>query len=123
MKVDLDKDVPLQVPTCEQVVLSFKRGSSSATKLVFDTLARRVHLVHGDDNDAGRGYRSAPWTPGEDLTVYLDKGSIEAFIGQGRETLSSLDFEGEGNRALSVETVNGPADVTVDIAALTPERD
>lgn len=123
VKVDLDKDVPLQVPICEQVVLSFTRGSSSATKLMFDTLARRVHLVHGDHNDAGRGYRSAPWTPGEDLTIYLDKGSIEAFIGEGRETLSSLDFEGEGNRTLSVETVNGPADVTVHIAALTPERD
>ncbi len=119
LKVDLNKDVPLQVPTCEQVVLRFTRGSSSATKLVLDTLARRVHLVYGDSNGAGRGYRSAPWTPSEDITFYLDKGSIEIFIGEGRETLSSLDFEGEGSRHLSVHTVNGPASVVVDVAPLT----
>lgn len=107
------------MPTCEHVVLSFSRGSSSATRLVFDTLARRVYLIYGDHNGAGRGYRSAPWTPAEDLTIYLDKGSIETFIGRGKETLSSLDFAGEGPRKLNIHTVNGPADVTVEIAPLT----
>lgn len=87
--------------------------------MVLDTLARRVHFIYGDHNGAGRGYRSAPWTPGEDLTIYLDKGSIETFIDGGKETLSSLDFAGEGLRKLNIHTVNGPADVTVKIAPLT----
>lgn len=119
VQVNLDKEVPLQVPTCEQVVLRFGRSNASTLDVVLDTLARRVHLVYAELNGAGRGYRSAPWTPGESLTLFLDEGSFEVFIGEGKETLSSLDFAGEGPRSLSVRTVNGPADVTVEIAPLS----
>ena len=86
--------------------------------VALDTLARRVHLVYAEHNGAGHGYRSAPWTPGESLTLFLDEGSLEVFIGEGKETLSSLDLAGEGPRSLSVRTVNGPADVTVEVAPL-----
>ncbi|WP_296131866.1 GH32 C-terminal domain-containing protein [uncultured Corynebacterium sp.] len=86
--------------------------------VALDTLARRVHLVYAEHNGAGHGYRSAPWTPGESLTLFLDEGSLEVFIGEGKETLSSLDFAREGPRSLSVHTVNGPANVTVEIAPL-----
>ncbi|MDK8626511.1 GH32 C-terminal domain-containing protein [Corynebacterium appendicis] len=109
VRAGLDTPVPVQTPTCEQVELSFTRTGCSPTRIILDTQALRVHFVYG----AGRGYRSAPWTPGEDLTIFADRGSFEIFIGDGTHTLSSLDFSGEGDRTLTVTAVNGPADVTI----------
>ena len=92
VRADLDTPVPVQTPTCEQIELSFTRAGCCPTRIILDTQALRVHVVYGDDNGAGRGYRSAPWTPGEDLTIFADRGSFEIFVGDGTHTLSSLDF-------------------------------
>lgn len=113
--IDTDKEVPLQVPTCEQVVLEFARGEAEPTRLVADTQSQRLHLVYGRGNGAGRGYRSCPWTPGQALNIFIDRGSIEVFVGDSTDTLSSLDFAGEGERTLTLESVAGPADVTVEV--------
>ena len=67
-----------------------------------------------------RAAATAPWTPGEDLAVFSDRGSVEVFIGNGTHTLSSLDFSGEGDRTLTVTAINGPADVTATIEQLSP---
>lgn len=40
------------------------------------------------------------------------------FVGEGSESLSSLDFAGEGDRDLTVEVINGPADITIEVAKL-----
>ena len=118
VRIDTEKEVPLQVPTCEQVELEFTQGNQAPTRLVLDTQALRAHFIYGAGNGAGRGYRSAPWTPGEQLVILVDQGSFEIFIGDGTNTLSSLDQSGEGARSLAVTAVNGPADVTVSIAEL-----
>lgn len=119
VSIETDIEVPLQAPTCEQVILEFKRGVAEPTRLVVDTQALRVHLVYGRDNGAGTGYRSCPWVPGDDLQIFLDRGSIEVFVGDNRDTLSSLDFAGEGDRILSIESIAGPANVNVAIASLS----
>lgn len=118
VSADLDKPVPLQSPTCEQVELSFTRAECSPTRIILDTQALRVHLVYGDGNGAGRGYRSVPWNPGEHLTILVDRSSFEIFVGDGTHALSSLDFSGDGDRALTLTAVNGPADVTVTVEEL-----
>lgn len=118
VRADLNRPVPVQTPTCEQIELSFTRTGQAPTRIILDTQALRAHFVYGEDNCAGRGYRSAPWTPGEDLTIFADRGFFEIFVGDGTHTLSSLDFSGEGARTLTLAAVNGPADVTVTVTEL-----
>lgn len=119
VRADLNTPDPAQSPTCEHIELSFTRTGCAPTRIILDTQALRVHFVYGDDNGAGRGYRSAPWTPGEDLSIFADRGSFEVFIGDGTHTLSSLDFYGEGARTLTLAAVSGPADVTATIEELS----
>lgn len=80
--------------------------------------ARRIHLIYDTQNGAGQGGRFTPWNLAEGLNNYLDAGSIEAFFGEGNESLSSLDLAGEGDRDLTVEVINGPADITIEVAKL-----
>ena len=85
---------------------------------MLDTLAERIHLVLARGNGAGSGYRSMPRVPGDALDIYLDRGSIELFTANASETLSSLDFLGEGPRTVEIESVAGPVCVNVEVRPL-----
>ncbi|UUA86697.1 glycoside hydrolase family 32 protein [Corynebacterium pseudogenitalium] len=115
---DLDQPVPLQTNTCEQVAVHLIRDDARCAHIVFDTLAERIHLVLERGNGAGSGYRSMPWTPGDTLDIYLDRGSIELFTADATETLSSLDFRGEGPRTVEIESVAGPVGVNLEVRPL-----
>ena len=100
------------------MVLHLIRDDARCAHIVFDTLAERIHLVLARGNGAGSGYRSMPWVPGDALDIYLDRGSIELFTADATETLSSLDFLGEGPRTVEIESVAGPVGVNLEVRPL-----
>ena len=54
----------------------------------------------------------------DDVGNYLDRGSIELFTADATETLSSLDFLGEGPRTVEIESVAGPVGINVEVRPL-----
>ena len=67
-----------------------------------------------------RGYRSAPYTGGEQLKlrVLVDRGSVEVFVGDGAENLTSFSFPADGARSLALTSVAG----TIRVESLVVHR-
>ena len=108
--VEIELEVDLSATTSERVGLNIhKTAEGCATFVCYDDLAGRVTLDRRTTGNGDRGYRSAPY-PGGDilkLRVLVDRGSVEVFVNDGLETLTSYSFPGEGPRAIELSSESG----------------
>jgi beta-fructofuranosidase len=119
--VEIELKVDLAATTSERVGLKVHATPDGGHTFVhYDDLARRVTLDRRTTGHGDRGYRSAPYTGGDELTlrVLVDRGSVEVFVNDGLETLTSFSFPGEGPRAVVLTSESG----TVAVDSLDVHR-
>lgn len=113
---EIELEVDLARTTSEQVALEVQRTASGCTWVAYDDQSGRVVLDRrtSGGGPGDRGYRSAPFDGGDTLRlrVLVDRGSVEVFLGEGEETLSSLAFPADGPRSLALTSVGGVIHVT-----------
>lgn len=107
--VEIELEVDLAGTTSERVGLSVhKTAPGAATFICYDDQARRVVLDRRTTGSGDRGCRSAPFTGDRlKLRVFVDRGSVEVFVGDGVESLTSFSFPGEGPRAVELSSESG----------------
>lgn len=112
--LEIELKVDLTATTSEAVLLHVHQTAPGcATTIAYDDLAERVQLDLGAVSQGGRGYRSAPFVGDElRLRVLVDRGSVEVFVGDGAETLSTLSFPDDGPRAVVLSSAGGTIAVT-----------
>lgn len=87
----------------------------SFTALHFDAQLGRIVLDRAAAARGDRGYRTAPLSAAElddgaiSLRVFVDRGSIEAYVNGGRQVLSSYSFPSEGPREVRLSAESGCA--------------
>lgn len=109
---EVELEVDLARSTSEQVGLEVHRtGEGLCTWVAYDDQTGRVVLDRRSSagGPGDRGYRSAPHDGGDRLRlrVLVDRGSVEVFLGDGAENLTSLSFPAEGPRSLALTSVAG----------------
>ena len=108
--VEIELEVDLAATTSERVGLNVhKTADGRATFVCYDDLAGRVTIDRRDTGHGDRGYRSAPYSGGDilKLRVLVDRGSVEVFVNDGEETLTSFSFPCEGARAVELTSESG----------------
>ncbi len=108
-------EVDLAQTTAEQVGLSInKTPDGHETIVAYDALARRVKLDRRISGYGDRGYRAAPYNGGDKLKLHVlvDRGSVEVFINDGLEAVTSLVFPADGPRSIELFSESGT--ITVD---------
>lgn len=107
---ELELIVDLAATTSERVGLKVGLTEDGAHAYVgYDSLAERVFVDRRLAQHGDRGYRSAPYEGGEELTlrVLVDRGSVEVFVNGGTESISSFISPGEGRRSLALSSESG----------------
>lgn len=97
-----------------------KTPDGHETIVAFDDLARRVIVDRRHAGAGDRGYRGAPAPEGDEVTlrVLVDKASVEVFVNDGEECVSSLAFPADGPRSIEIYAESG----TVKIDSLAVYR-
>lgn len=110
--VEVELELDLEASSAEQIgLLVHATPDGRGTWVGYDDQSRRIVLDRRTAVD--RGVRSAPYEGGGvlRLRVFVDRGSVEVFIGDGAESLSSLSFPSDGPRAVVLSCTMGDATV------------
>lgn len=118
--VDIELEVDLAASSAERLGLNVhKTPDGRSTFVGYDDLACRVTIDRRADGRGDRGYRAAPFTGDRlKLRVLVDRGSIEVFVNDGVESLTSFSFPGDGPRAIELCSESG----TVKVDSLRVHR-
>lgn len=114
---EIDLVLDLHATTAERAGLSIGRTSDGAEAafVAYDDQMGRVVLDRRGSVTADRGIRSAPARATEDgalaLRVLVDHGSVEVFLNEGEESISSFAFPGAGERRVALMVESGEAAV------------
>ncbi|MFF1552994.1 glycoside hydrolase family 32 protein [Rhodococcus erythropolis] len=102
-------DVDLAATTSERVGLHVHATPTGrSTVVAYDDLSRRVTIDRSNSGHGDRGYRSAPHNGDRlKLRVLIDRGSVEVFVGDGVEALTSFAFPETGSRAIRLSSEAG----------------
>ncbi len=89
-----------------------KTADGHHSYVYYDDLAGRVGIDQRLTYAGEWGYRAAP-VEGDilKLRIFIDRGSIEVFANDGKSTLTSFSFPGEGPRAIELVSENAPVKV------------
>lgn len=112
LEVELTLD--LAASTAERAGLCVHATPDGCHTLVaYDDQTGRVVLDRHAVGAGERGYRAAPLGPGEladgtlVLRVLIDRGSVEAFVNDGTQTLSAYSLPSDGPRAVRLVSEGG----------------
>ena len=94
------------------------QDDGASTYIAYDDQIGRVvidrqAMVHGD-----RGYRTAPISADDlsygllRLRVFVDRGSVEAYVNGGKQVMSSYSYASKGPRAIRLVAESGSLTVT-----------
>ncbi|MBK0419353.1 glycoside hydrolase family 32 protein [Leucobacter sp. CSA1] len=111
---EVELELDLAASAAERVGLAVnKTPGGHETLVAYDDLARRVILDRRRAGHGDRGYRSAPCS-GDRLTlrVLVDRASVEVFVNDGAEAITSFAFPAEGPRSIELYAESGSARVT-----------
>jgi beta-fructofuranosidase len=117
---EIEIEVDLTRSTSDRVGLNVhKTPDGRSTFVAYDDLARRVVIDRRSTGNGDRGYRGAPFSGDHlKLRILVDRGSIEVFVADGREALTSFSFSGEGPRAIELSSESG----TIAVESLRVHR-
>jgi beta-fructofuranosidase len=99
--------------TAERIGLAVnKTPDGHETLVAWDDLAHRVIVDRRNAGAGDRGYRGAPFS-GDllKLRVLVDRASVEVFINDGIESVTSLAFPADGPRSIELYTESGSAKI------------
>lgn len=108
--VEIELDVDLAATTSERVGLKVHATPDGGhTFVAYDDLAARVQVDRRLTGNGDRGLRAAPYPGGEQLRlrVLIDRGSVEVFVNDGAESVSSLSFPNAGPRSVVLSSESG----------------
>ncbi|ADG97697.1 sucrose-6-phosphate hydrolase [Segniliparus rotundus DSM 44985] len=114
---DIELTVSLPDSDAERVGVALRTDTGHEILVAYDDLAKRVLIDRSRAGCGERGYRAAPCS-GEllELRVIVDRSSVEVFVGDGSECVSSLAFLGKGVRSAVLFSESGTARFTRTIA-------
>lgn len=111
---EVELTIDLKRSTAERCGLKVHATEDGSFVFVgYDDQSRRVVVDRMAVSRGDRGYRSAPLTSEElssgklDLHVYIDRGSIEVFINNGRQAISAYNYPSAGPRSLKLVSESG----------------
>lgn len=117
--VEVEVEFDLTKSTSERIgFLVHKTPSGEHTYLGYDNLAGTVFVDRRLAGNGDRGYRAVPLRDlGYEektlkLRIFVDNGSVEVFVNDGQETITSFSFPSEGPRALELASESGTIAVT-----------
>lgn len=107
--VEIEMDIDLLHSSAERAGLKVHdTADNTHTCIYYDSQIHRVVLdrhagAHGD-----RGYRAAPFTSqGLRLRVFVDRGSVEVFINDGEQVMTSYSYAADGPRTVELMAESG----------------
>ncbi len=111
---EIDIEIDLAASTAERIGLAVhKTAGGDETVVAYDVQTGRVVLDRYRSGAGQRGYRSAAVRGGTlRMRILLDASSVEVFLDQGREAMSSLVFPGAGERSVEVFSEAGTASIS-----------
>lgn len=112
--VEIDLTIDLKATTSERCGLKVHATEDGGYVYVsYDAQLGRVVLDRQAGHGTDGGYRAAPLDPAEleadalKLQVFVDRGSIEVYVNDGHQVLSSYNFPVEGPRAIKLVSESG----------------
>ncbi|CAM3276939.1 glycoside hydrolase family 32 protein [Tsukamurella hominis] len=110
---DIEVTISLPDGDAERVGLVLRTETGNEILVAYDDLAQRVLIDRRRAGYGERGYRAAPFDGDVlRLRIVVDRGSVEVFVGDGAECVSSLVFLGEGVRSAILFAESGSARFT-----------
>ena len=111
--VEIEMTIDLDASTAERAGLRVHATADGAyTSIGYDDQLGRIVLDRGAMKNGDRGYRTAPLDADEltgklELRVFVDRGSVEAYVNHGHQVLSSYSYASEGPRAIKLTAESG----------------
>lgn len=105
-------DINLDASTAERPGINVHVNGEGHCSVYYDKLINRVVLDRAANPHGDRGYRAAPFTSQRlRLHILLDAASIEVFVNDGEQVLSSYSYPHEGPTSLCLSSESGTMDV------------
>ncbi|RBP98584.1 beta-(1-2)-fructofuranosidase [Bifidobacterium aemilianum] len=115
---DIDLEIDLAHSQAERIGLELHRTANGDHTLVcYDDQLQRVVLDRHCNSYGDRGYRTAPLDRSDGrlkLRIIVDHGSIEVFVNDGLEVLSSYSFPAEGAREIRLIAESGEGQAIIN---------
>jgi beta-fructofuranosidase len=112
--VEIELTIDLAQSTAERAGLKLHAtNDGSYTYVAYDDQLGRVAIDRQAAARGDRGYRTAPLSDAElasgklELRIFIDRGSIEVYVNDGRQVLSSYSYPSEGPRAIELTSESG----------------
>ena len=112
--VEIEMTIDLKATTAERCGLKVHATEDGGYVYVaYDAQLGRVVLDRQAGHGTDGGYRAAPLDAAElaadalTLRVFVDRGSVEVYVNDGHQVLSSYDFPVEGPRAVKLVSESG----------------
>lgn len=111
--IEVEAEFDLEAGTAERIGFNVhETPDGHHTFVCYDDLARRVVVDQRLAAHGNRGYRAAPFDGNTlKLRLFIDRGSVEVFVNDGEEVLTSFSFPAEGPRSLRLAAEAGSAHV------------
>ncbi|AKV55044.1 beta-fructofuranosidase [Bifidobacterium actinocoloniiforme DSM 22766] len=131
---DIEMEINLAGSQAERIGLELHRtGNGDHTLVCYDDQLERVVLDRHCNTYGDRGYRAAPLDKAHGslkLRIIVDRGSIEVYVNDGLEVMSSYSFPADGPREIRLVAESGEGKAVIpslSIAKLgtiweTPDR-
>ena len=117
--VEIEMAIDLKATTAERCGLKVHATEDGGYVYVaYDAQLGRVVLDRQAGHGTDGGYRAAPLDAAElaadtlTLRVFVDRGSVEVYVNDGHQVLSSYDFPVEGPRAVKLVSESGALKAT-----------
>ncbi|MBT1176126.1 glycoside hydrolase family 32 protein [Bifidobacterium callimiconis] len=112
--MEIELTIDLKHSTAERAGLKVHAtADGSYTYVAYDDQIGGVVLDRQANAFGDRGYRVAPLTEAElaadelKLRVYVDRGSVEVYVNDGRQAMSSYSYAADGPRAVKLAAESG----------------
>ncbi|PWG59715.1 glycoside hydrolase family 32 protein [Bifidobacterium catulorum] len=117
--VEIEMTIDLRHTTAERAGLKVHATEDgSYTYIAYDDQLGGVVVDRQANKYGDRGYRMAPLDRAEleadelKLRVFVDRGSVEVYVNDGHQVLSSYSYAAEGPRAIRLAAESGDLNVT-----------
>ncbi|BDR54356.1 beta-fructofuranosidase [Bombiscardovia apis] len=123
---DIEMEIDLAHSQAERIGLEIHRTSNGDHTLVcYDDQLERVVLDRHANTYGDRGYRTAPLDKSEGklkLRIIVDRGSVEVYVNDALEVISSYSFPAEGPRAIRLVAESGEGKAIVSSLSIAKLR-